>query len=71
MEDYNPLFDYVKGTDDFKRDNLRAYLKALPRKELVALLFEESERSEVKLDRYDVATIAALIVDLKLGKEEE
>jgi hypothetical protein len=71
MKDYNPEIDYVKASDDFKRDNLREYLKTLDRKELVSLLFDQSQESDVKLDKWDIQTLASLVVDLKFGKEED
>ncbi len=71
MNKYNPDHDYVKSSDDFKRDNLIAFLKTLTRKELVTILYEESETSDVKLDKWDIGSLAGLIADLKFGKEED
>lgn len=71
MKRFNPDHDYVKEGEDFKRDNLRSYLKGLDRKELVGILFDQSEISDVELDRWDIQTIASLVVDLKFGKEKD
>lgn len=71
MKGFNPDHDYVKETEDYKRDNLTSYLKALDRKELVGILFDQSEISDVELDRWDISTLAGLVVDLKFGKEKD
>jgi hypothetical protein len=71
MKGFNEDHDYVTESEDFKRKNLTEYLKTVDRKELVALLFEQSEISDVKLDNWDINSIAGLIVDLKFGKDED
>jgi hypothetical protein len=71
MSKFNPDHNYVEESEDFKRKNLTEYLKKQPRKELVGYLFDESERSDVELDNWDIQSIAGLIVDLKFGKEKE
>jgi hypothetical protein len=68
---FNPDHNYVEESEDFKRKNLTEYLKTVPRKELCGFLFDESEKSDVELDNWDIQSIAGLIVDLKFGKEKE
>jgi hypothetical protein len=71
MDKYNPDHNYVVESEEHQRENLKSYLKTLDRKDLIGVLFDESHISDVKLDRWDMATIAGLIIDLKFGKEEE